>query len=93
MKNRYYQFDTAIWFIDFHRLSLSIDKNHLIAIDFYRDRFLSIDYSGYNHSYLSQEPSTLPLNCYLYEHMHIERTLLSSDYSYSMLIKPGLKAK
>ena len=33
-------------FIDFHRFPLSIDKNHLIAIDFYRYRFLSIDYSG-----------------------------------------------
>ena len=31
-------------FIDFHRFPLSIDKNHLIAIDFYRYRFLSIDY-------------------------------------------------
>ena len=27
---------TAIWFIDFHRFPLSIDKNHLIASDFYR---------------------------------------------------------
>ena len=36
MKNRYYRFNTAIWLIDFHRFPLSIDKNHLIAIDFYR---------------------------------------------------------
>ena len=36
MKNRQYRFDTAIQFIDFHRFPLSIDKNHLIATDFYR---------------------------------------------------------
>ena len=42
-KNRY----TAIKFIDFLRFPLSIDQNHLIATDFYRHRFLSIDYSGY----------------------------------------------
>ena len=35
MKNRKYQFDTAIQFIDLHRFPLSIDKNHLIATDFY----------------------------------------------------------
>ena len=46
MKNRYYRFDTAIYFIDFHRFPLPIEKNHLIAIDFYRYRFLSIYYSG-----------------------------------------------
>ena len=33
-------------FIDFHRFPLSIDNNHLIATDFYRHQFLSIDYSG-----------------------------------------------
>ena len=38
--------DTAIQFIDFHRFPLTIDKNHVIATDFYRQRFLSIDYSG-----------------------------------------------
>ena len=37
------QFSLSI-FIDIH--PLPIDKNHLIAIDFYRYRFLSIDYSG-----------------------------------------------
>ena len=36
MKNQLYRFDTAIEFIDFHQLSLSIGKNHLIAIDFYQ---------------------------------------------------------
>ena len=35
MKNRYYRFDTAISFIDFHRFPLSIDTNHL-TIEFYR---------------------------------------------------------
>ena len=29
------QLDTAIQFIYFHRFPLSIDKNHLIATDFY----------------------------------------------------------
>ena len=38
MKNRKYRFDTAIQFIDFHQFPLSIDKNHLIATDFYRDQ-------------------------------------------------------
>ena len=46
MKNRQYRFDTAIYFIDFHWFPLLIDKNHLIAIDFYPYRFLSIDYFG-----------------------------------------------
>ena len=46
MRNRYYGFDTANKFVDFHPFPLSIDKNHLIAINFYRCRFLSIDYSG-----------------------------------------------
>ena len=84
------QFDLSI-FTDFRYQ----DKNHLIAVDFYRYRFLSIDYSGYNHSYLLQEPSTLPheLLPIRLTNMHIERTLLSSDYSYSISIKPGLKAK
>ena len=41
-----WKIDTAIQFINFHRFALSIDKNHLIATDFYRHRFLSIDYSG-----------------------------------------------
>ena len=36
VKNRQYRFDTAIKFIDFHQFPLSIDKNHLIATDFYR---------------------------------------------------------
>ena len=37
----------SIWWVpDFHRFPLSIDKNPLIATDFYRYRFLSIDYSG-----------------------------------------------
>ena len=35
MKNRYYRFDQAIQFVDFHRFPLSIDKNHLIATDFF----------------------------------------------------------
>ena len=48
MKNQQHRFDTAIKFINFHRFLLSIDKNHLIAIDFYRYRFLSIDCSGYD---------------------------------------------
>ena len=34
MKNRQYQFKTAIYFMDFHRCPLSIDKHHLIATDF-----------------------------------------------------------
>ena len=33
-------------YIDFPRFLLSIDKNHLIANDFYRYRLLSIDFSG-----------------------------------------------
>ena len=37
---------TAIYFIDFHWFPLLIDKNHLIAIDFYPYRFLSIDSFG-----------------------------------------------
>ena len=32
--------------IDFHRFPLSMDKNHLIANDLSRFRFLSIGYSG-----------------------------------------------
>ena len=28
--------DTAIQFIDFHRFPLTIDKNHVVATDFYR---------------------------------------------------------
>ena len=36
MRNRYYGFDTANKFVDFHPFPLSIDKNHLIAINFYR---------------------------------------------------------
>ena len=32
--------------IDFHCFPISIDKTHLIANDFFRVRFLSIDYSG-----------------------------------------------
>ena len=32
--------------IDFHRFPLSMDKNHLIANNFYRFRFLSIFYYG-----------------------------------------------
>ena len=32
--------------IDFHCFSISIDKNHLIANDFYRFRYLSIYYPG-----------------------------------------------
>ena len=35
----------------FHRFPISIDKNHLILNDFYRFRFLSIDYSGSYGSY------------------------------------------
>ena len=31
-----YRFDKAISFIDFHRFPLSIDKNHMIATDFYQ---------------------------------------------------------
>ena len=36
MKNRSHRFDTAILCIHFHRFPLLIDKNHLIATDFYR---------------------------------------------------------
>ena len=32
--------------IDFYRFPLSIGKNHLILINFYRNRFLSTDYVG-----------------------------------------------
>ena len=35
-----------ISFIEFHRFPLSINKNDLIAIDFYRHLFLLIDYPG-----------------------------------------------
>ena len=31
--------------MDFHCIPLTIDKNHLIATDFYRFRFLSIDHT------------------------------------------------
>ena len=36
MKNGWYQFDTAIKFIDIHRFHSSMDKNHLSATEFYR---------------------------------------------------------
>ena len=48
MKNRSYRFDTAILFTDFYRFPLSIDKNHLIATDFYRYRFYRLSTPALN---------------------------------------------
>ena len=46
----------TILFIDFHRLPLSINKNHLIATDFYH-------YSGQNTKQVTQDTSKI--NTYL----------------------------
>ena len=78
MKNR---FDIAIQFIDFHRFPLSIDKNHLIATDFYR--FLSIT--------LSSTPGTVTLA----SHTHIRSLIdiltkvFSQSFLYLLITFPG----
>ena len=66
--------------IDFHRFSLSVNKNHLIADYFYRFQFFSFGYSG------MQLRSELLQECYFEREQGLNREKLGA-------YKPGYQKK